>query len=353
VKETADMTTTLDQVPEEFRKYVGMRPPTDDQMHRAHTMAFTLLTECLAAPSTPFRKMAASGLLLCEETEDYIYGQHGSLEEPYRKATRPYLEEWVGTVLREGMNERERAIALNASFPALRERFGKVPVFLYGESDEQTLLKGGGHCSCRGRLLSALCQVAGLQARPVLFWTVPDPKDSEKILGGHTVAEIHVDGQWAYFDPMPGFYCQKPNGSLASIRDIRNDPSLLTDMPQEVQDEMGHTAQPRDGMEPFDYHAWRFFQKVVPTCFAAYDVHAPYLGTWNWATPEFKKKLNHDYELYKRFLRDLASRGELTDEVYAMGVEEFREHFSLTDAQMTVPRNVLDVSVIVGAGKDA
>ena len=151
---------------------------------------------------------------------------------------------------------------------------------------------------------------------------------------------------------MPGFYCQKPDGSLASIRDIRNDPSLLTDMPPEVLDEMGHIAEPRDGMEPFDYHAWRFFQKAVPTCFAVHNVNDPYLGTWNWATPEFKQKLNHDYELYKRFLRDLAARGELTDEVYAMGVEEFREHFGLTNAQMTVPKDVLDVLALMGSGKD-
>ena len=49
-----------------------------------------------------------------------------------------------------------------------------------------------------------------------MFWTVPDPEDPEKTLGGHTVAEIHIDGNWAYVDPMNGMYCQKPDGSLAS-----------------------------------------------------------------------------------------------------------------------------------------
>ena len=333
------MTRTIDIVPEQFRKYVGLRPPVEDQRHRAQIMSFTLLTECLAAPSTPFRKMAGNGLLLCEETEDYIYGRHGFLDEPYRKGSRPLLDDWVGSIISEGMSEREKAIALNASFVALREKYGKVPVFLYGESDEQTILKGGGHCSCRGRLLTAMCQVAGMQARPVLFWTVPDPADPEKTLGGHTVAEIHVDGEWAFFDPMPAIYCQKPDGSLASIRDMREDPGLLTGMSPEVLDEMQHNAQPREGLEPFAYFAWRYCQEVVPTAFAIHNVNDAYAGSWNWATPEFKSQLNHDYELYKRVLGDVASRGELTDEIYAMGVVEFRERLNLTDAQMPVPQD--------------
>ena len=333
------MTDAKDIVPAHLKKYVGLRAPVTEQAHRAQIMSFTLLTECLAAPSTPFRRMASNGLYLCDDTEAYIYDRHGFIDEPYVKGSRPILEEWVGEVINDGMTEREKAIALNASIPAMREKYGKVPVFLYGESDEQTVLKGGGHCSCRSRLLSAFCQVAGLQARPVMFWTVADPDDASKILGGHTVAEIHVEGSWAFFDPMPAVYCQKPNGSLASIRDIREEPSLLTEMSDDVLNEMNHSAKVRDDMEPFDYMAWRFFQKIVPTCYSIHDVNGKYRARWNYATREFKEKLNHDYELYKRVLGEMAANNEISDEVYAMGVAEFRNFKGLSEARMEAPED--------------
>ena len=332
------MPNPIDTVPDNLKKYVGLRAPVTDQFDRAHIMSFTLLTECLCAPRTPFRQMAANGLYLCEETEDYIYGTHGFIDEPYIKGSRPILEDWIGEVVSEGMFDREKAIALNACIPAMREKYGKVPFFLYGESDEETVLKGGGHCSCRARLLTAFCQVVGLQARPVMFWTVPDPADPTKILGGHTVAEIFVDGGWAFFDPMPALYCQKPDGSLASIRNIREDPALLTSMSDEVLREMNHSAVVRDGMEPFDYMVWRFFQKMVPTCFSVHHVNGDYKSRWNYATQEFKEKLNHDYELYKTVLREMAPNGEITDEVYAMGPAEFSA-FKGLDTQMEVPED--------------
>ncbi|MDA0838683.1 MAG: transglutaminase-like domain-containing protein [Planctomycetota bacterium] len=329
----------MDPVPAKLKKYVGLRPPVPDQSHRARIMAFTLLTECLAAPNTPFRAMAANGLYLCNETEAYIYDRHGFINEAYVKGSRPIQEAWVNEVVSDGMSDREKAIALNRCIPAMREKYGKVPVFLYGESDEQTVLKGGGHCSCRSRLLTSFCQIAGLQARPVMFWTVPDPEDPAKILGGHTVAEIFVDGSWAFFDPMPAIYCQKPDGSLASIRDIREDPSLITSMSDAVLKEMKHSAVPRDGMEPFDYMAWRFFQKIVPTCFSVHHVNGDYRERWNYATSEFKGKLNHDYELYQRVLGEMASKNEITDEVYSMGAVEFRDFKGLSEAQMDVPED--------------
>src|SRR5690606_30470125 len=155
--------------------------------------------------------MARNGLLLNEQTEAFLYkGDYGFIDGPYVKGTRPLLEAWVNRYVKPGMSDGEKVIALSQSlFYDVPETFGKVPAFLYGESDEETLLKGGGHCSCRGRVLTALCQVAGLQARPAMMYIWVDPDgDPNKELSGHTVAEVYIDGQWGFFDPQHHCYAQ-------------------------------------------------------------------------------------------------------------------------------------------------
>lgn len=332
------MKDTIDIVPPEFRRLVGLRPPVQDPLHRATIMAYTLITECLAGAETPFGRMGRNGLWLCEETEGMIYGDgYGFIDPPYVRGSRPILESFVASVIDAAMSDRDKALALSQSLNVSKERFGKVPAFLYGESDEQTLLKGAGHCSCKARLLTALCQTVGIQARPLMFWAVPDPEDPAKILGGHTVAEAYVDGAWAFLDPEMHMFCPTPAGHLASIRDIQKSPELLTSLSEQALDEMQPVFRERDGMPVLEYVARQYFQPIVPICFSRHDVNDTYVGRWVWATDEFREKQRHDCELYKSILYELARNGELTDRIYVMGVEEFRHEMGITDAQLPLP----------------
>jgi hypothetical protein len=332
------MKDTVDILPTEFHRCVGMRPPVADPMHRATIMSYTLITECLAGAGTPFGRMARNAFWLCEETEEVIYGDgYGFIDPPYVRGSRPILESFVASVIDDAMSEREKAMALSQALNSAKTRFGRVPVFLYGESDEQTLLKGAGHCSCKARLLTALCQTIGIQARPLMFWTVPDPEDHAKTLGGHTVAEAYVDGAWAFLDPEMHMFCPTPDGRLASVRDIRQSPDLLTRLSEQDLDELQPVFRERDGMPVLEYIAHLYFQPIVPTCFSRHDVNDDYVGKWTWATDEFREKQRHDLERYKVVLYELARNGELTDRIYAMGVEEFRSEMGITDAQLPVP----------------
>lgn len=327
------MKSTYDQAPESLRKYVGMRPPLEDQRARAEQMGFTFSNHCLAGPNTPFGRISRNGILLNEETSAFIYdGDFGKIPEPYRKGTRPLLEDWVAQYTDSSMSESEKAIALSQSlYYDLPARHPKVPVFLYGEDDEDTLLKGGGHCSCKGRLLCALAQVAGLHARPLMMWTWRDPKEPEKILGGHTTAEIFIDGGWGFFDPQHHSYAMTGEGRHLSVWEIRNNRETFTGMPKELTDSMNvvpYASMP-EGMTDFEYYWYKNFNPACPTQITQHDVNDPGVPNWNWATKEFREKQNADYDATMKILYELAGNGEITDKIYHMSLNEFRTTFNL------------------------
>jgi hypothetical protein len=331
------MKMTIDLVPPRLRKYAGMRPWLEDPFQRVHHMAFNLITEILAHEDTPFGRIARNGLLLNEETADFIYkGDFGFIPKPYVKGSRPLLEAYIDSVTTPGMSDGEKVIALCQSMDSLKKRFPPVPCFLYGESDEQTLLKGGGHCSCRGRLLSALCQVLGIQARPAMMWAWVDPKEPDKLLGGHTVAEAYIDGQWGFFDPQHHCYCRTHDGSFPGILQIREKPELFLDMPAEEVARMKPHGYPgfAEGRAVFEYYWYKNFNPLCPISISRHDVNEPYLGVWNWATPDFRQRQNHDYDESKAILLGMAARGELTERVYRMNVDEFRQHAGIKDWQV-------------------
>jgi len=330
------MNMTLDFVPPEYRRFVGLRPDLSGQWQRADQMSLTLSSVCMAPSDSPHMRVARNTLLLCPQTEAYLYdGDFGFLETPYRPGAAPLLESYIASVIKAGMSDGDKVVALSQSIMYdLPRRYPKVPIFLYGESDEQTILKGGGHCACMARLLCSLCQVLGIQARPALMWLWYDrEKDPNKILGGHTVAEVLIDGRWGFFDPQHHLYCRTGDGRFHSIRDIRRDPDLFTKMPGTITDPMeprGYGAD-QGSMTVFDYYWYKNFNPQCPISISRHDVNAPYNSRWNWATPEFRDKQRKDYARHRKILSDLAAQGGITDSIYGMSLSEFRGQFNITD----------------------
>ncbi len=330
----------MDVVPEHLRKYAGMRFYVEDAFQRAEQMAFTFATECLAGPETPFGRMSRSGVLLCDQTRDYLYGsEYGRIRKPYVAGSYPVLEAYIASVVKVGMSEGEKVVALAQSMHYdLVERFPRSPVFLYGESDQETLLKGAGHCSCRARLLCALCQIMGISARPAMCWTWKDRSgaEPEKVLGGHTVVEALIDGRWGFFDPQHHLYCMDEEGRFYSIDEIRRNPECFTRMPKCVTGPMGAVGygEAQGEMTLFEYYWYKNFSPGCPVQISRHDVTAPYAGGWFWATPEVREKQRRDRERNLAVLNRLAETGGLTDRVYEMGLEEFRKAFGVTDGEL-------------------
>jgi transglutaminase-like putative cysteine protease len=333
------MRLTADLVPASFRKYVGRRPWLVDQRQRARQMSFTMINECLARPGSPFWGVSVNGLLLNDETAAYIYGpDYGRIETPYRAGTHPVLERYIDEVTNDRMTDKERIIALSQSMHYyLPKRYPKVPVFLYNESDEHTLLKGGGHCSCRARLLCALAQILGIPARPAMQWTWVDyDKDPTKELGGHTVAEVFLDGEWGFFDPQHHLYAMTTDGRIPGILEIRRQPEVFTKTPKHIEDQIqpsGYGAA-QGTMSVWEYYWYKNFNPKCPIQISRHDTMQPYTSVWLWATADLRARQQHDYDQIKSVLVPMGERGEITDEVYLMNKHEFTEFAGITDAQL-------------------
>ncbi len=333
------MKPTVEIVPPEFRKWAGLRPAYEDQAQRAIQMAFTLINECLAGPDTPFGQLSRNGLLLNDETREYLYtNDYGFIDDKPLPGRSPMLERWIDKYVDAGMTDGQKVAALSQSlYHDVPMAYPKVPSFLYGESDEQTLLKGAGHCSCKARMLTAMCQMIGIQARPAMMWPwMDDSAEPVVARSGHTVAEAYIDGQWGFFDPEHHMYCQTGDGRFPSIADIRENPRLLIDMPADVAIAM----QPVDYLDrpaDQDFFQWYWYKNFNPRCMtqiSRYDSAGDHTIKWTWATEEFRAMQRADYERYRKLLNELADRGQLTDRIYQMGLDEFLIHMGITDANL-------------------
>jgi len=334
------MQLTVDIVPSILKKFAGLRFKIDEQFQRAEHMAFTFANECLAGANTPFGRVSRNGLLLCDETRATLYGtDFGRDTTPYIRGRHRVLENYIDSLITASMSDGEKVIALAQSMHYhLPAQYPKVPVFLYGESDQETLLKGGGHCSCRGRLLSAMCQMIGIPARPAMQWTWRDKQSDtpDKLLGGHTVAEVYIDGRWGFFDPQHHLYCMDKHGRFFSIDEIRTNPECFTRMAESIVSDMAPVGYDGDlgGRTLFEYYFYKNFSPQCPIQISRHDVNEPYLGGWVWATPEMREGQQYDTKRNLEVLTELAKKNGITDEIYQMGLTQFRETFGIKDGRL-------------------
>ena len=168
--------------------------------------------------------------ILCEQTIDFLYSEFTPTVTRYEAGSRPHLEKVVGRAAEGCANGRDTALSLMHLCRDLyhdrwyTDEFGQ---YLYGGTEEQLIEKGEILCECLGRLHVALCEIAGIPGRIIMH-----------VVGGHICSEVYVDGHWAYVDPRCGMYFEKPDGSLASVRDLLAEPSLIRAQRDEVRNEV-------------------------------------------------------------------------------------------------------------------
>ncbi len=168
-------------------------------------------------------------VVLCPQTENFLYDQFTPLRTRYKTGTRPELEAVVTSQTVGCDSEREVALALMRFTRDLYQKDEDgAGARMYGGTEEQLIEKGERLCETLGRLHVALCEVAGIPGRIVMH-----------DIGGHIASEVHVDGGWAYIDPRCGVYFEKPDGALASVRDLAADPSIIRNQSQSVRDDVG------------------------------------------------------------------------------------------------------------------
>ena len=170
-------------------------------------------------------------VILCPQTVELLYGSFTPLQTRYQAGSRPELERIVAGATASCAMETDRALALMRFCRDLVRTdpdldFGR---YVYGGTEEQLIAKPDILCETLGRLMVALCEVAGIPGRLVMH-----------DIGGHICAEVYVDGGWAYIDPRCGVHFRKADGKLASVLELCQDPGIIDRQPDEVKAEVGY-----------------------------------------------------------------------------------------------------------------
>ena len=132
-------------------------------------------------------------VLFCPETEEYLYQTPQPVK--YRRGMRPTLDAIVDEVIAGCETERQKVLAILAYIRDLRLKYRKFgrDIDFYGGTEEEQIKKGERMCERVARLMTALCEIAGLPGRIIFH-----------VSTGHVTNEIFVEGGWAYFDPRYG-----------------------------------------------------------------------------------------------------------------------------------------------------
>ena len=158
-------------------------------------------------------QLLSEQILLCRETCEELYLAPDPVR--YEKGKRPVLERAAREATKDAKSETECAVAIMRFTRDLHKKHkGWHPFF--GGTEEVLIEKGEELCECVARLAVAMLEVLGIPARIITH-----------TIGGHVTAEAYADGKWGYIDPRCGMYALLPDGRLASLWELWQDPSIL------------------------------------------------------------------------------------------------------------------------------
>jgi hypothetical protein len=180
-------------------------------------------------------------VILCPQTVDFLYSRFTPVTTRYIKGTRPKLEKVVNDVTINCETESEKVLGL---MRFCRDLYKKDPDanfadYIYGGTEEQLIEKPEILCETLSRLMVALCEVIGIPGRIIMH-----------DIGGHICTEILVDGNWGYIDPRTGIYFLNKDASFASVRELCQDPSIISSQSSMVKADVGDRWT-------WEYRAWK------------------------------------------------------------------------------------------------
>jgi len=122
------------------------------------------------------------------------------------------LEAWKKSVIKDGMSDKEKALAIWKTVVAFQHQDEPPVEYLQNENMVLDAIKtfnvyGYSMCGNAASHVQSLARYAGLEARG---WTIQ----------AHVVPEIRWDGKWHMLDASLINYFPKPDGDLASVEEI-------------------------------------------------------------------------------------------------------------------------------------
>jgi hypothetical protein len=268
-------------VPEELVQYTGREPRIDDPVQRIGYALSVMGSGAYYRAGTFDHQQKSHQLVLNEDTAGFIYSDFTSLDVVYAPQSRPQLERLVNRLCPKGRSDREKILALldHVYRGAARENVDVFPgrrLYVLNAREEEVLKLNRCSCECNTRLIVCLAQIAGFPARYTSSYSFVDPRKGYALNGGHAMPEIYLEGGWALFDSDHGFFCLKEDGRIASLWELRRDPSLVERQPDWVYGSFGRT---RDCHLSFRE---TFLSPYSVMSFTNYSVNGHRDYDWNW-----------------------------------------------------------------------
>jgi hypothetical protein len=155
-----------------------------------------------------------------------------SLSLAYYLSEQRVLAAYVGRVADPGLPRSEQVKAIVLS---LKDKSGEgnegyflLPVFRFLRPTPWQVIENGGDCGDRSRLVIGLLRLRGIRASK---WALYNAEGESK----HAVVQADVESGDMVVDPLFGIWFPKSQGGYYGIRELRQDPGILTRRIEELR----------------------------------------------------------------------------------------------------------------------
>jgi len=149
-----------------------------------------------------------------------VIGNNSITFEDFDFKNTEYYKDLFEKLTSGKQSDQEKIVAIN-DFVASKLNYNETQFEL--GSPRQVLERGSQFCGHLTSAMRTLLAFGGYHARGVNIIDDNDPP------GTHVVVEVFYAGGWRLYDPTYGVRFVLKNGEVASYRDVRLDPSLITD----------------------------------------------------------------------------------------------------------------------------
>ena len=256
----------IENIPDGLKGYMGDNIVT--QLSGARKRVFLANRSGMRAnyESTVDAALLDVQILFSDETQELLYSDVWERTD-YAKGSRPELESIVSELTSKKDSEFGKVLELIRFCRDLYKKF-RGRILFDGGTEEELIKKGEQLCECLSRLLVSLAEVAGIAGRIVTHCG-----------GGHLTTELFVDKKWGYFDPRTGVFFLRPDGRVADVRELFDDPSIIDAQPEWVKAEVSERWS-------FDARAKKckelFFNKNEVTTFKPYSLADSESYSYGW-----------------------------------------------------------------------
>ena len=168
------------------------------------------------------RVLAQAMVRFCAETADYLYTGCSPTCAGYEKGFRPTLERYVAEAGASQGSSPDRVAGIALFCRGLEARAADdLDGMWFGGTEEQIVPRGSDWCIDVVRVACAMCQVAGVLARPVWLFNLG------QAYSGHAIIEASREGVWGAVDTPNGVVYRNPVGTPATAWELMSDERLI------------------------------------------------------------------------------------------------------------------------------